>query len=185
MRHSVVLPCLCPCVSQLKILLASIPTDLQVAVLGSAALSPAPGRALGALALCRAKDVWLVDGGDDTQRQLGALPHVRPSKVSTKCVAMVLRDSEDSPRRIAVLCLTEVAAVDMCVPACTFSYLCHGRSCAVCLMVSHLLPWCTHWWAPPPLYCLPPRCTASSSPPWPLTVCWGCRGCCARLGQPA
>jgi hypothetical protein len=71
------------CMLQLKILLSSNPSDLQVAVLGSAGLRAAPGRALGALALCRGKDVWLVDGGDDTQRQLGALPHVRPSKVST------------------------------------------------------------------------------------------------------
>ncbi|KAJ9527574.1 hypothetical protein QJQ45_025846 [Haematococcus lacustris] len=67
--------------NELKTLLQSNPSELQVAVLGSAGHSAGRYRALPSLVLLRGKDAWVFDAGDDTQRQLGAMAHVRPSKV--------------------------------------------------------------------------------------------------------
>ncbi|KAL6757377.1 beta-lactamase-like protein [Haematococcus lacustris] len=67
--------------NELKTLLQSNPSELQVAVLGSAGHSASRYRALPSLVLLRGKDAWVFDAGDDTQRQLGAMAHVRPSKV--------------------------------------------------------------------------------------------------------
>ncbi|GFH24530.1 SAP domain-containing protein, partial [Haematococcus lacustris] len=70
--------------NELKTLLQSNPSELQVAVLGSAGHSASRYRALPSLVLLRGKDAWVFDAGDDTQRQLGAMAHVRPSKVSSR-----------------------------------------------------------------------------------------------------
>jgi hypothetical protein len=58
-------------------------TGLALTFLGTGGvLSGAGGRCAPGLALNRVKDVWMVDAGEDVQRQMMWVEHLRPSKVS-------------------------------------------------------------------------------------------------------
>ncbi|KXZ50002.1 hypothetical protein GPECTOR_18g157 [Gonium pectorale] len=64
-----------------EVLLLSNPAGLTLTSLGSAAVRASATRGLGGLAMARGKDIFIFDAGDDTQRQVGRLQHVRPSKI--------------------------------------------------------------------------------------------------------
>lgn len=53
----------CTCSPQLRELLASNPSGLQLAVLGTASGCASQSRALGNVTLMRGKDVWVFDAG--------------------------------------------------------------------------------------------------------------------------
>lgn len=67
-----------------SLLLQNNRTGLALTFLGTGGvLSGAGGRCAPGLALNRVKDVWMVDAGEDVQRQMMWVEHLRPSKVGS------------------------------------------------------------------------------------------------------
>jgi hypothetical protein len=56
-------------------------TSMMVTLLGTSGEAVGAGRRAPCVALLRGKDVWLFDAGEDTQRVVSELDHMRPSKV--------------------------------------------------------------------------------------------------------
>lgn len=71
----------CHSPQEMESCLSSNATELMLTFLGTAPQMNSPRSNVPSIAVLRPKDAWIFDAGEDTQRQLLAMFHVRPAKV--------------------------------------------------------------------------------------------------------
>lgn len=70
---------------------------LMLTFLGTSGETIGASRRAPCAALLRGKDVWLFDAGEDTQRVLFEVEHMRPSKVSRRQACCALGCADGRP----------------------------------------------------------------------------------------
>jgi hypothetical protein len=91
-------------------------SKLMMSFLGTGGHLPGQGgRATPCLAYVRQKDAWLIEAGEDSQRQLMYAEHIKPSKVSYLCCCGGLAKGEQMGYGRAVTRKPRLTLINPCM----------------------------------------------------------------------